>query len=220
MIDHIGDDAPLYALGALDDAERKAIDAHAATCPQCARLLGDAEDAVALAVAAQAVHPVPAELGDRIAPLARGQVLALPWRPSRGGWQVAAAAAAALLIGLIPSAYLWQQNHAMHAAMVADAGALSTVANQPHRMAVFQTMGDGTSARVMYGRDGSWYVILVKGAKRALGVAWMHDGQQTMLGTASLHGDVAMLYLPRSHRMKQLALMDGTRVVAEAQLAY
>jgi hypothetical protein len=29
-----------------------------------------------------------------------------------------------------------------------------------------------------------------------------------------------MLYLPKSHRMSQLALVEGDRVVAEAQLAY
>jgi hypothetical protein len=29
-----------------------------------------------------------------------------------------------------------------------------------------------------------------------------------------------MLYLPKSHRMNQLALVDGQEVVAEAQLAY
>jgi hypothetical protein len=48
----------------------------------------------------------------------------------------------------------------------------------------------------------------------------MHDGQQTMLGDTVPHGRVAMLYLPKSHRMEQLALMDGPRIVALAQLPY
>jgi hypothetical protein len=48
----------------------------------------------------------------------------------------------------------------------------------------------------------------------------MHDGEQTMLGQAVPHGDVAMLYLPKSHRMDQLALMDGAQVVAQASLRY
>jgi hypothetical protein len=41
-----------------------------------------------------------------------------------------------------------------------------------------------------------------------------------MLGTAMPHGDVALLYLPKSKRMDQLALMDGEQVVASAQLAF
>ena len=40
MIEHVGDDAALYALGALDDAQRDACDLHASACPACAALLG------------------------------------------------------------------------------------------------------------------------------------------------------------------------------------
>ncbi|MGP6156015.1 MAG: RskA family anti-sigma factor [Vulcanimicrobiaceae bacterium] len=45
--DHIGELAELYALGALEPQERADIDAHAASCPRCARALGEAETAVA-----------------------------------------------------------------------------------------------------------------------------------------------------------------------------
>jgi hypothetical protein len=41
-----------------------------------------------------------------------------------------------------------------------------------------------------------------------------------MLGNAVPNGNVAMLYLPKSHRMDRLALMDGDRVVAEATLSW
>jgi hypothetical protein len=60
----------------------------------------------------------------------------------------------------------------------------------------------------------------VRGASKPLSVAWMHDGQQTMLGSAVPKGNVAMLYLPKSHRMDHLALMDGDRVVGEASLSW
>ena len=108
----------------------------------------------------------------------------------------------------------------MHESMVAENAAIKQLAAGPFRTAAFAAMSDGSDARVMYSPDGSWYVVLVRGATRALQVAWMHDGERTMLGTAQPHGDVAMLYLPRSHRMDQLALVDGPTVVAEAQLAY
>jgi hypothetical protein len=72
----------------------------------------------------------------------------------------------------------------------------------------------------MYGRDGSWYFIVIRGASAPLHVMWPHDGKQTMLGTAVPHGDVALLYLPNSHRMDRLSLMQNGVVVGQAQLVF
>jgi hypothetical protein len=72
----------------------------------------------------------------------------------------------------------------------------------------------------MYALDGSWYVVVVRNPSKSLSVAWMHDGVHTMLGNAVPNGNVAMLYLPKSHRMDRLALMDGDRIVAEAALSW
>jgi anti-sigma factor RsiW len=214
LSEHLGDDAALYALGILDEVSRRRVDAHVAACDACAELLGEAEAQVAILAAAETQHRLPQGFG---APPA-------PPRPRRGrpAWvtATAAAVAAALVIGMMPSAYLWQQNRAMHDSMLAESAAMKQLADGRFRTASFATMNDGSDARVMYAPDGSWYVVVVRGATRALQVAWMHDGERTMLGTAQPHGDVAMLYLPRSHRMDQLALVDGPTVVAEAQLAY
>jgi anti-sigma-K factor RskA len=209
---HLGDAADLYAIGALDDFERDAIDRHVAGCRECAHLLAAAEDRVAVLAEADARHTPPPQLERRIVSLVRRRPASL-----RG---FVPAIAAAFVVGLLPSAYFWQQNQTMHSVMVADADAMNRVASMPHRSAAFTQMSDGSAARVMYAPDGSWYVIFVRGATRALSVAWMHGGERTMLGTATPHGAVAMLYLPKSHRMDQLALLDGERVVAEAQLAY
>ncbi|MEO6836076.1 MAG: hypothetical protein ABI231_09275 [Candidatus Tumulicola sp.] len=211
--DHIEEpDAALFALGALDDPTRAGIDRHAAGCEACSRLLGAAEHDVALMAEAEPAHAPPA-----LAPEFR-----MPRTPTvrAAGWPVWAALAAALIVAILPTAYLWRQNHAMHVATLADAGALSRLAGTSVRSAAFRGMAGGSTARVMYAPDGSWYVVLVSGASKALAVVWMHDGRRTMLGAAQLHGDVAMLYLPKSHRMDRLALLDGERVVAEAQLAY
>lgn len=75
-------------------------------------------------------------------------------------------------------------------------------------------------AEVVYAPDGSWYLVVVRDAGKALDVVWMHDGERTMLGRATPRGNLAMLYLPKSHRMDRLALMDGGRVVAEATLSW
>ncbi|MBV8154968.1 MAG: hypothetical protein JO029_15830 [Candidatus Eremiobacteraeota bacterium] len=210
--EHIGELAELYAIGALGESERRDVERHVAGCTACGQRLGEAEDDVAAMEAARLQHDPPEQLQRR--------VRAMLHRPA-GQWsRYAPAVAAALILGLLPSAFFWEQNRTMHAAMEADSAAIGRVASTPHRSVAFSQMSDGSAASVMYGPDGSWYVVLVRGASRALSVAWMHDGQRTMLGTATPHGDVAMLYLPKSHRMNQLALMDGDRVVAQAQLAY
>jgi hypothetical protein len=216
MTGHISDEAALYALGSLSDDERAAIDAHVQSCSSCAALLGTAEQDVALIASMEPQRQAPALLAGRIArtldrrPIDRSRM----WQP------FAALAAAAFVIGLLPSAYFWQQNQSLHAAMSAQTAAIQRVASTPHRMAHFRGMNDRGSASVMYAPDGSWYVVLVRDVSKSLQVAWMHDGEKTMLGTAQPHDGVAMLYLPQSHRMDQLALMDGTRTVAIADLSY
>jgi anti-sigma-K factor RskA len=207
---HIEESAALYALGALDAAQAAAIEAHVRECASCAREVGDAEAAVALLVSAEARHTPPRELGSRIERSLYG---------SRPGLPAFAAIAAALVIGLLPSAWFWSENRAMHEAMATQSAAMDRLANAPHLSAAFTPM-PGAAATVAYARSGSWYVILVKGSPRPLSVAWMHDGQRTMLGRAVPHGGMAMLYLPKSHRMNQLALMDGEQIVAEASLTY
>jgi anti-sigma factor RsiW len=221
--EHVGENAALYVLGALDEDDRRAIDEHASSCEACAAALEQAGDDLTAIAAAQQQFDAPAALGQRVlGNVSRGDVVALTApRAKRTWWFVPAAAiAAAFLIGILPSAYFWQQSQGMHAAMRDDAEAMNRLAATPFRTASFGGMNGTTAARVMYAPDGTWYVVLVKGASKALAVAWMHDGRRTMLGAVRPHGDVAMLYLPQSHRMDTLALVDGDRVVGEAQLAY
>ncbi len=213
MSAHIGDDAALYALGALEPHEIAAVEAHASACAACSRLLAQAEADVAAMAAAQRQLTPPPELAERI--------FATPDAPtplrrsvSRASW--IGALAAAIALALVPTAYFYEQSVAMHDAMLADANAMARVASSPHRRVAFT----GQNASVMYAPDGSWYVVVIRGAKHPMHVTWAHDGEQTMLGTAVPHGDVAMLYLPKSHRMDQLAIMSGGRVVGQAQLVF
>jgi hypothetical protein len=100
--------------------------------------------------------------------------------------------------------------------MIADAQAMVRVAASPHRTVAFT----GTDARVMYAPDGSWYLVVIRGAAAPLHLVWPHDGTRTELGMAVPHGEIAMLFLPRSHRMGRLSLMLGDRVVGQAQLVF
>ncbi|HEX3670684.1 MAG TPA: zf-HC2 domain-containing protein [Candidatus Cybelea sp.] len=219
--EHVADVAELYALGALADDERAAVDAHLRDCVECARAIGSAEDEVARIAAAESQWSAPPALAHRIDGVLRQQPLRLRTRARAAtpAWQFAAIAAA-LVIGLLPSAYLWSENRSMHDAMLAQSAAVERLAAAPHRTTAFRGNGEQIGAAVMYPSDGSWYVVLVRDATKAMQVAWMHDGERTMLGSAVPRGGLAMLYLPKSHPMGQLALMDGDRIVAEATLPW
>jgi len=205
MTDHLGELAALYALGMLEPAEQRAADEHLAHCDACRRLLAQAEsDVTAMAAAQMPIEPPSRFFAARAA---------MPAPRRNTAWL---AAAAALLIAVLPAGYLLQANLSMHQDMAADAQAIARVATSPHRTAAFS----GADARVMYAPDGSWYCIVIRGASTPLHVLWPHDGTTTMLGTAVPHGDVALLYLPKSHRMAQLTLMQGDREVGQAQLVF
>ncbi len=218
--EHIEDRAALYALGALPEDERAAIDAHLRECSVCVEQVGAAEDDVARIVLAEPQRTPPAALENRIDRLVQPRFREAQRRSRRVAWPYAAAMAAALLLGLLPSAYFWSANRAAHVAMLAQSDAMGRLASAPHRTVQFQPTNVSPPAEVMYAPDGSWYVVVVRGGSKALSVAWMHDGTHTMLGNAVPSGNVAMLYLPKSHRMDRLALMDGGRVVAEATLSW
>jgi len=210
MSAHIGEDAALYALGLLEEHEMRAIDAHLAHCDACARLLAQAEADVTAIAAAQPQLAAPrwnVSAQEQFAP-----------RATRAWWNTPALslAAAAFVIALLPSGFLLQENLTMHAAMMENSAAIARVMSTPHRTVAFA----GADAHVMYGKDGSWYVVVIRGATAPLRVMWPHDGKQTMLGTAVPRGDVAMLYLPQSHRMQQLTLESDGRVVGRVDLAF
>lgn len=211
MNEHISESAALYALGLLEPRETVTIDAHVAACEACSQALAQAYDDVAAAAVTQPQYAAPASLDARVASL---------WAPpKKRGWSLRqlSAIAAVLAIALLPTAYLLHREQTMHRAMLADAGLFARMASSPHRVVAFT---GGTDAKVVYGNDGSWYGVIVRGATRPLSLVWMHDGRRTMLGQVQSRGDLAMIYLPESHRMEHLALADGDRVVAEAKLAF
>ncbi|HEY2554020.1 MAG TPA: hypothetical protein VGI15_02120 [Candidatus Cybelea sp.] len=225
MSGHVDDRAALYALGALDEDEAASVRTHVVACLTCAQAVGAAEGDVALAATLEPRLEAPVELSSRIERLLSGGELRAG--DGRGRWSSPAlpwlAVAAALVIGVLPSGYFFAENRRMHDAMTVQSAAMDRLASSTHRVAAFHAMPqmpEGSSASVAYASSGEWYVIVVKDVSRTLGVVWMHDGEQTMLGQAVPHGDVAMLYLPKSHRMDQLALMDGGQVVAQASLRY
>lgn len=218
MSGHVDDRAALFALGALDEDEAATVRAHVAECAACAKAVGAAEADVALAASLEPRWDVPPALDTRVQ---RTLSNAGARRFASSPWPMMVAAA--FVIGILPSAWFFAENRSMHEAMATQSAVMDRLTGETHRVATFhpmEAMPEGASAMVAYAPSGEWYVIVVRDVSRTLGVAWMHDGQQTMLGHAVPHGDVAMLYLPKSHRMDQLALMDNGVVVAQASLNY
>jgi hypothetical protein len=212
MMNHLGDAAALYALGALEAPELAGFDEHLEGCDACRRLLAQAQADVAAMAAAEEQLEAPDALRERI--VRSLESASRPRGSARAG--IWAALAAAVILALLPALYMHGQNLAMQQALATDTQAIVRVATSPHRTASFA----GTDARVMYGPDGSWYCIVIRGATAPLHVVWPHDGKRTMLGTAVPHGSVALLYLPQSHRMDELSLVAGDRVVGQAQLVF
>ncbi|HMF29676.1 MAG TPA: zf-HC2 domain-containing protein [Candidatus Cybelea sp.] len=209
--EQIADIAELYALGALDDSERAAVDEHLRGCAACAQLLGNAERDVALIASMEPQRASPGDLQARVE---------RTMRTPQQIWMPVMAIAAAVAIAFLPSLYLWSQTNAVHRAMLTQTAAMERLAGAPHRMTHFRTMPGMPPAEIVYAPDGSWYLVLVHGASKTLSVAWMHDGTKTMLGDVVPRGRIAALYLPKSHRMDRIALMDGDRIVAEATLSW
>ncbi|HEY1428964.1 MAG TPA: zf-HC2 domain-containing protein, partial [Candidatus Tumulicola sp.] len=180
--EHVEDLAALYALGALSDEERAGVDAHLRECPACAKVVGDAENGVALMLASEPQRTAPAALEARIDGLLRARPIELRPRSRGLSWSYPLAVAAALLLGLMPAAYFWNANRAMHGTILAQNSAIGRLASVPHMTARFHSSEGTPAADVMYAPDGSWYVIVVRNASKTLSVAWMHDGSHTMLG--------------------------------------
>ena len=70
----IEEQGPAYALGALDSAEREALEAHAERCPACARELADLRQVAAQLALSVPQHEPPAALRGRILSLAKENV--------------------------------------------------------------------------------------------------------------------------------------------------
>jgi len=220
MIDHIDDLAELYAVGSLDELESARVERHAARCPACAARLHEAESTVAALAQAQAVPPreappsIKARLDRSLRQTAGRRVLT--WHP------FAAAVAAAIVLALIPTWVAVDRNIAL-VAMQQDERALARLASAGTQINHAQFMSpkkQPMNAKVLYGPHGDWYYVVVMHPRPNMQVAYVHGGRMEMLGRVEMHGESGTLYLPVNHKMDELALLEGSTVVADAHLVY
>jgi hypothetical protein len=219
VTEHIGDLAELYAVGTLGEFESADVERHAAECAACAARLHEAEATVATLAQAQAlpVREAPLALHSRVDRSLRVR------RPGTLTWHpLAAAVAAAIVLALIPAWVAVDRNTAL-VAMRQDERALARLASAGTGIDHAQFMSPHNkpmNAKVLYGPQGDWYYIVVMHPRPGMQVAYVHDGHMEMLGRVAMHGDSGTLYLPVNHKMDELALLEGSTVVADAHLAY
>jgi anti-sigma factor RsiW len=221
--DHIGDDAELYALGMLDDARRGAVDAHAAACDACARLLGEAEEAVlGLASASPRVEPsgglaarIKAIAETRDASKASARFVTVP----RSTWFAGLAAAAVLVIALCGAFY---RNVTLNDALTAQRLAVTTMvhAHFLHASMTVLPAGGAMAAKVVYARDGSWLYVLVDHPEGPVDVSLVESGSRIDAGRAVASGDTATLFVRPASRPQNVELTRDGVVLARVALTY
>jgi anti-sigma factor RsiW len=217
VTDHLGDDAELYPLGALDEDAARAVERHIASCRACAERVTQAGlVAASLASTLPAVPPSPA-LARRLSEAVRPQTPARARRPgawSLGGFALAAAFALA-------SIGLGSRVLSLRSLLGADDLALVTIVHSHfNHVSMTPESANPVAAKVLYARDGSWVYVIADQPHGTL-----HARTRTAAGTSDAgvlveSGRTATLLLHPSARIESLTLQrDGTDVAA-ATFAY
>lgn len=193
---HIGENAELYALGSLDELERRRIESHVANCAECLRRLGEAEETVLGLERETAEVPLPA--GSRAPQFVS--------RRSAASWIGIVAAAAALVIG-----YLLPHPTTQPAHDVAQVAMLHSHFNHS------QFVGHGPLAKVIYARDWSWYYVVVEGSG-TYAIDGVGPTGTTALGTTTRRDGTSELFVAHEQRFAQIRLRDGSEIVETAQI--
>ena len=184
-MNHIDQEAELYALGMLDDEERARIDDHLAECEPCTVRVGAAEAAVAALVDSTQLR-----------------------KPDRGTpwWPVAVAAAFAVTaMGLLG------QNVVMRGALASDGAILATMVDSHFDHTQFQTpAGAELPAKAIYERHGKWYEILTDGTPAWHVVFVRTDGSREQAGAEfARRGAASVVYVAQSLPVKSIDLEDA-----------
>jgi len=202
--EHLDENAELYALGALPDAERAAAEAHLTQCSACAQRVGIAEETLAELVVPRSPSP---QL-DR-----RAHALFL----QRGGGARAfyPLVAAVLIVALLPAALFWQRDRDLRASDAVNRQAVAAMIGSHFLHAQFvKTAADAPPAKAIFARDGAWlYVIAVTSRDLTLSAGGR------ALGKLSGTGNERAIFIEHPPATRSLVLMDGSRVLARAAVA-
>jgi anti-sigma factor RsiW len=208
---HLGDDAELYALGALEPAEQAAVEAHLAECEDCSVRVGQAEEVAAALAAALPQYEPPARLGARLS----GRYGSAA--PLRGGTIYAAFALAAAIV----AGFFGWQNLSFRSQQAQQTLAFTTMVNSHFLHVPMQRSNPAApNAKVLYARDGAWVYVLADKPVNGLHVVLLRNGVQRDAGTLAVAGGAASLFVPDAGRPDEVMLTDAAGPKSAATLAY
>lgn len=195
-MNHLDDDAELYALGLTDRDRSAEIEAHVAECADCrARVI--AAEATAAALAAT-LPPVPSAA------------------PRRAWWPALATAAAVVFAAT--AGFEGFSAHAVSSQLDRTDVALAAIASS-HFGHTTLSSDPGVIAKALYARDGAWCYVVVTGTAPGAHVV-MHRGNTTRDMGALGAGAPATLFVRGAGRADEIAVVAGDRVVAHGVPVY
>lgn len=204
--EHIDESAELYALGALSDAERASVEAHVSACAACARRVGEAEETVAFW---SSEAEVPQRLDRRVHASLVRRATTRTFYPL---------VAAALIVGLLPSLFLWQRDRDRGAIDAMQQQAQVAMIHSHFLHAPFVPLSqDGPAAKLIFARTGSWIYVLAS-TDRSLTVAAEERTSRVALGTLEGSGAQREFFTNNRPAATAIVLLDGSRPVARAAL--
>jgi hypothetical protein len=216
--EHLGDRAELYALGVLDADEADHVNAHAARCAECARLVGAAERAV-MTLDAATVSDVaaPPELERRIAAIGRVTPLRrkAPLPRSFARWGALAASLSIVAGGAAGTRGVLH----MHDVVAQDDAALAVIAKAHFKHANFLKADPGApTAKVLWGLSNRWIYVIVDSSGCACRIAAITDAGERDLGVPLGRGVTAALFANHLPPVRRVELRRDGRITASATL--
>lgn len=195
-MNHLDDDAELYALG-LTDRERDAeIEAHLAACADCRARVVAAEAAAASLAATLPAMPAAA--------------------PRRTWWPALATAAAVVFAAT--TAFETSAARSTSAELARTDTALNAIAAS-HFGHTTLTAEPGVVAKALYARDGAWCYVVASGAPAGAHVVLRHGTTSTDAGALDA-GTPATLFVRAPGHADEVDIVAGGRVVAHGAPVY
>ena len=216
-MNHVADNAELYALGMLEEAERAAVDAHARDCAACAQRLGQAEATVSdMLDTTLPSEPAPRELLQRMDALRRPPLeKRAPRRftPTLKSWGMAAAAVFAIATGV-----LTQRVFTLQHALRSDGTVFTAMIASHFNHAQFVgPAGNTIAAKAIYERHGRWYQILASKGDPAWRIAIakrLGEPATDVPERFTRRGDALIMSFAATEPIAELQLVDAAgRVV-------
>ncbi len=216
-LEHLGEDAELYALGGLDDLDRSRVERHVRTCDTCARRLGEAESTILRLIEDGAALDSPTRAGTTSARSTARTFIARP-----PAWIVAVAAA--FVLGLLPwGALLIRDRGASDSVRPGSipAPALAAMLTSHFAHVPFERRAPHAPAgKAIYARGGGWLYVIVAPGRTALGVAIVVDGRRRTVASIAPGSRTRSAFIARAGRVERVDLLERGAPVASARLVY